>query len=209
MHLSEGERQLLAQLVSEWEHAEEALKLGEMLTFEQFQPGVHELRYAGRKLILFIKMCEAPHDESKGLKLIEEARADCDTARYDATDWLVLMLSNQLKVYREELGADLIKQFQPELPQLIRDLSTLSDLIVNSRKSLDKRPAIYEKIDNGLLRDCILRFRVIEQNEAEIIELKNQKETDEQNQVRKDRFRFWVMAVIGLVAAVAAVAALI
>jgi hypothetical protein len=145
----------------EWNRAEKAIKLAEQVNGEIVNPAVYELRYAGRRMMEAF----AESDQSKAMKLLEDAHFDCLRARHDAIDAATSKISADLDLSVQHLGADVVLTHFSQLPSLIFDLGEVRDKIAVSREKRDERDQIYSAIENDHLGALVTRYRQFKSSE--------------------------------------------
>lgn len=133
-----------AHLRAEWNVAKRAIKIAEQVEGEIVSPAIHELRYAGRRIVEAFDVLD--NDPSTALRHLQDAHFDCCRARHDAIDAATSKMVATLDNAREFLGIDVVMTHFSSFPNLVRRLGEVRDRIAVSRENREDRNAIDESI---------------------------------------------------------------
>lgn len=150
MTQQEDVARVLAQIFTEWDKAEKAIKIAEQVNGEIVNPAVYELRYAGRRLIEGMRL-HFSGDHTQALKRLNDAHFDCCRARHDAIDAATAKISNDLAIAVKKIGSNLVLEHFADYAKLVRELQSTRRKIAVSREDRESRDKIYESIVNDNL----------------------------------------------------------
>lgn len=134
----------LQTLSDAWNKAEEYLKIAEQISSEALQPGINELRYAGRKVIEALALTE--RDQSRIRDLLRDARMDCQRAQHDAIDASISIISENVNVLLDRVGITNTQAALPDVGKMIALIATTQERIAASRQDRNNRVDIYDSI---------------------------------------------------------------
>lgn len=159
---------LLLQICSEWDKAEEDIKLTEQLNNKVVFPSIKELRYAGRRAIEVIKKHRAGADFTEIEALYRDIKFDCHRARHDAIDAGTAKIASDIELMTKKLGYNSILKVYPDFGQLHRDLESIRTQIAVSRGNTVNRNHIYQEIEDGKFPALVSKFRDLQTSESVI-----------------------------------------
>lgn len=132
----------LAEVLSEWDAAEKAIKLTEQVTGQVAIPSIMELRYAGRRLGDAFRAYEA-NDETLATQYLADAKFDCLRSQHDAIDLAI----NHMAVFVDELLLKAeplaIGNNHERISTFMDRLSGLQSKVITSRGERKKRSDLY------------------------------------------------------------------
>lgn len=162
----------LAEIVTEWNNAEETVKIAEQLGGKVVWPSVKELRYAGRRLADILQRINTGASTEKDIReLLADAKFDCLRARHDAIDSASATMAAELKVAVQKLKYTAVLTAFPDYAKLLARLNKVRASISKSRKNRENREEIYaalQSVDFGGLVDAYREFQEAEQLMREI-----------------------------------------
>jgi hypothetical protein len=164
MKLGDDFSAAIAEVSSEWNRAEKAIKLAEEVSGEIINPAIYELRYAGRRIVEALAKASDGAEENARL-LLRDALFDCCRARHDAIDAATSKISADLDLAVKKLGPDTVLQNFPKITDLLGELGAVRDKIAMSREKRDDRDAIYDSIERDRLTDIVGLFRTFRASE--------------------------------------------
>lgn len=147
MALTPAQIALLDSIRTEWNQAEEDIKLAEQVCNNVVVPAIKELRYAGRRLADILYYVTTDADEEKVHELLVDARFDCHRARHDAIDAATAKIAIQFEIMVDKLQHEVILAVFPTFPALVQDLQSIRKKIAKSRKNRENREAIYTSVE--------------------------------------------------------------
>jgi hypothetical protein len=156
---------------TEWNKAEEVIKIAEQICGEVCVSAVKELRYAGRRLV------DANESEKKGdppaatKSILDDAIFDCYRARHDALDVSVATIAIALDFAVQQLGANAVLKAFPDFTTLRADVFEVQSKISTSRRKRDDRDLIYATIISVDLEELAKTFRRFQSSEKVMISL--------------------------------------
>lgn len=153
-----------------WDQTEGLLKRAEQINGEMVGPAVSELRYAGRKLIDFVRETSTSADPDKRRTHLEDFLQCCVRARHDAVDATFSYIMLYLEELESRVDADLISSQFSEYKLLKRDLKHVRNKISASRSDRDNRNKIYEDIVVFAMDKTIDTFEELRASEASLFE---------------------------------------
>lgn len=185
----------LAEVVTEWNLAEKAVKLAEQVCGEIVNPAIYELRYAGRRLIEAIAL---PDTDELKLRKIQDAHFDCCRARHDAIDAATSKISADMDIAVTRLGAANVLKHFPNITDLLEALGEMRDKIANSREKRDDRDAIYATLQDENMSHVVEIFRKFKASEEL---LKESAKADRRKTLKNNFFGYGglILATIGIV----------
>lgn len=205
-HLDEA----LAQLIREWNIAEERIKKAEHVRAnEVVSSAIFELRYAGRKLIDAIDLILREQDISKNettyrrvSAYIADATEDCVKAKHDSIDSMMSFVTIWFKLIEDQLGLDSLQHFFPDFLKITASIAGIQKKIEVSRKDrITARDSTYDEIDQGPYNDILALY--------DRMRLSNDRvEAAVKKQRRDKRIHMWaavggaVLALVGLIGVV-------
>ncbi len=159
---------LLLQICTEWDKAEEDIKLAEQLNNKVVFPSIKELRYAGRRAIEVMKKQRAGADPSEIEALFRDIKFDCHRARHDAIDAGTAKMASDIDLMTKKLGYSSILKVYPEFGQLHRNLEGIRTQIAASRSNTVNRNEIYQEIEEDNFPALVKNFRDLQTSEVVI-----------------------------------------
>src|SRR5665213_2792583 len=201
-------RAALDAIEGQWNSAEEYVKKVERLRRGLVVgASINEFRYAGRRLIEAYTLAKTsetdPKHRQEALDLLREVKNFCMRAQHDAMDAAVTYVDQALARFEQEFGADLLhEKFANYLPMKIA-LKEASEIMAQSRGDRGLRDQLYQGIRDDLVPTLIDHHYELETSGVVLIAAYTRRIKIE----RRDGLRFWLTLLVGLVAAVGAVAA--
>jgi hypothetical protein len=110
----------LKNIRTEWDRAEEDIKLAEQVCNNIIIPSIKELRYGGRRIAEVLYQMESGGSEQDISKLLQDALFDCYRARHDAIDAATSKIAIDLEIKVEKLGFEAILPAFQEFPKLVQ-----------------------------------------------------------------------------------------
>jgi hypothetical protein len=161
----------LDKIRSEWDLAEEDIKLAEQVCNDIIVPAVKELRYGGRRLIDLIQQVSANPSSPDAQKLLADAEFDCLRARHDAIDAAVSKIAIQLALMEEKLTLEVVLQVAPEYRQIALKVVEIKKKIRVSRKDRTNRVNIYAVIETADFPNLVDAYNAMRLSEPLMIRL--------------------------------------
>ncbi len=156
---------LLKDITSEWDRAEQDIKLAEQVNNKVVLPSIKELRYAGRRLVEVIKLVGEGAPISEIQPRLQDAKLDCHRARHDAIDAATANIAANLDIMAKKLGYNSILKIYPEFGQLHRDLSYIRSKIAESRGNTNRREEIYVDLEDDAFPKLIAKYHDLQAGE--------------------------------------------
>jgi hypothetical protein len=167
MQIEDEHAQLLSEIKSEWNKAEEDIKLAEQVCLKVVTPAVKELRYAGRRIVDALHYIKLGTDKDKILEFLVDAKFDCLRARHDAIDVATAKMAIDLEIMVKKLGYEAILLAYPNFSTLRKELNRVRSLIAKSRGQREHRENVYSGIETTDMEGIIKLYN--EMNAAEPI----------------------------------------
>lgn len=136
-------KEILADIASKWDQAEEAIKLAEQVTHSVTYPAIAELRYAGRRIVDVLNEIANSNEEARIAELLHDAKFDCLRARHDATDAAASKIALDLEIMRKKLGYNAILKTCP-------DFAAFTNLLVHINEKSHRSSS-----EKGKSRSCL------------------------------------------------------
>ncbi|MDG4574830.1 MAG: hypothetical protein P9C36_05730 [Defluviicoccus sp.] len=176
--------------------AERQIKRAEEISGELAIPAVNELRYAGWHLLE--ALCSG--DPDNAVEQLARARRHCQRAIFDASDTSIIYLLEKIRTFQDDYRRFVISDVIPDYSILKKTISSTRHKIEKAREGNDRRESYYLEAASsvGQLKDIGDR---LDDSREEL-----NKAVRRQN---RETFKFWLMAILTAVAAVAAVLALL
>lgn len=171
MPISEENLSLLASIQTEWDLAEQDIKLAEQVCNSIVIPAIKELRYAGRRVVEVVQEMLGENNLEKIRSLLDDAYFDCLRARHDAIDAATAKIAIDIDIMTKQLTYSAILPAYPEFSNFVASLTDIRDQIVVSRNKRHDRKEIYSTISNTKFPDLVKRFNDLKKSESIMIEL--------------------------------------
>ncbi len=142
-------RALIHCIHREWMRAEACMKQAEQVNSAVVIPSVKELRYAGRCLVNALELALNGGDLNKAKEYLLDAKFDCNRARHDAVDALISKITIDLDAILKTVGANVILENFPQMPDIVGKIDTVKREIVRSRSKSADRNNVYENIEDN------------------------------------------------------------
>lgn len=173
MDVSDDHVELLKDIQTEWNLAEQDIKVAETVVHNIVFPAIKELRYGGRRIVdaLHILTSGDPDPKDQFRILLEEAKFDCRRARHDAVDAASAKISADLDAMVKHIGHGPILQVYADFPELVNRSLDVRDRIQNSRNRRQDREAIYAALEGDEFPVLVSEFNRMKASEAMMIAL--------------------------------------
>ena len=144
--------------LEEWVKTEEVLKKVERTSNEAYMPSIQELRYAGRRVV------QGFREHHAGIALDEirthflEAIENCRKARHDAIDSCIAFVHSEIDALLRNVGKsylDEIHRFFPNYPTLKKEMRSVNERMVRSRKDRSRLDEEYELMAENHLASIV------------------------------------------------------
>lgn len=186
----------IARIRDLFRDAEREIKKAEEISGELAVPAVNELRYAGCHLLEAL-CSDAPHHATEQ---IARARRHCQRAIFDASDASIIYLLERVRTFQDDYRRFVISAVIPDYTDIKKTISDTRHKIENARADNERRESYY-----------LEAISLVEQLKGIGDRLDDSREELNKAVRRQNRetFRFYLMATLTAVAAVAAVLALL
>ncbi|MBK8209654.1 MAG: hypothetical protein IPK78_06420 [Rhodospirillales bacterium] len=122
----------ISAILSQWDKAEEDIKLAEQVCNKVVWPSIKELRYAGRRVVDALHAIYSGLSDESINNFLQDAEFDCHRARHDAIDAATATIAIHLEAAADRIGYDAILSGFPQFPTLRKKLRIVRDKIKQS-----------------------------------------------------------------------------
>lgn len=179
---------IVADILREWDLAEEAVKRCEQVALAAVIPAVKELRYAGRRIVDALTAAHNGESLDVVRAYLEDARFDCHRARHDAIDAALDVMAKDFDNLTKKLGVDAVMKAYPNFSELYTDFANAREKIAQSRRDRRNRNVIYESISAIDFPNLSNRYANLKTSQPIALQYAAQ--------ARRQRFGWWVMFAI-------------
>ena len=194
-------RSRLSAIGRRWNVVEGRIKEVQNINNAVFIPAINELRYAGRKLVDAWSIYEDQSLDTntrranveKAVTVVEQY---VENAEHDVTDAICVFLHLKIRDLIERYGLSLIREYHPNIFELIAKIDEINDIIAESRRNRTRRNEIYDNLETDYVPILKEKFEALRFSEKTM-------EMDRIIRSRKAKARFtmecvlFVLAVLG------------
>lgn len=156
--------------VSFWDETEALVKRAEQINRSMVGPAVSELRYAGRKLIDYVRETSTSGTPENRRSHLDDFLQCCVRARHDAIDAITSYMVLYLEELESRVDADLIALKFTDYKKLKRNLKMIFNEITESRGNREKRNEIYSQINETYVEPVVEMFEALKSIKEQIFE---------------------------------------
>jgi flagellar hook-basal body complex protein FliE len=182
MQLNDEVMDLLNSVLTEWNKAEEDIKVAEQVAHKVVNPSIKELRYAGRRVVDALVKAQTATTQKEFQDIerqLHDAVFDCHRARHDAIDAGTSKIAIDLDIMMRRLGYEVILPVHPSFPVLFRELRLVRTKIVASRKNRLNREAIYSTIESVDFPALVEKYNLLMEDEKIMKEMARKRRRSE------------------------------
>ena len=147
MKTEDDYRNTLNRVNSQWNKAENAIKLAEQVNGKVVNPAVFELRYAGRRMVE-AETSRQNGDMEAACARLEDAHFDCCRAQHDAIDAATAKIGKAYTAATNRLSPKTVISIFPQYSENFQKLHAVRKKISASRENRNCRDAVYDAIAN-------------------------------------------------------------
>jgi hypothetical protein len=184
----------VSEIVSEWNKAEESIKIAEQIGHKVVFPAVKELRYAGRRIVDAID-AKAKGEPKKALEYLVDAHFNCFRSRHDAIDATISTIAIELETITKKIGHSATIQAYPNFHKLNAAIIQAHTLVVSSRGKRDSREEVYGTVRGIPFTEIVRDFREFKANYKVMKSLARRE--------RWSKVGFWIMLVLTILSVMA------
>ena len=157
----------IVRVTETWDQTEGLVKRSEILSEAMAVPAISELRYAGRKLIDYLRALVTGASQESLEMHLAEFEQNVFRARHDALDGIIITIREVITLQELRSGIKVITKILPWYPEFRETITEIEGKIIYSRSHRLERADTYGDIIKAYnIDDILTKFAELRSSEA-------------------------------------------